>query len=133
MAPHDADVPEICTAIKKAIEDSDLSQEAIADRLAAEAGRRFTQQTISNWAAHTEPKPSRIAQIERALGLPTGYLYISAGLVKCPTTTREAIRADPALRGKNAKALVEESYDSILNRLGVPPTRSADSRKRSTS
>lgn len=75
----------------------------------AELGRRIglDQSRISQWErGQEEPSIGQLLDVERALDLEPGFLFIRAGLAGSPPATESAILADPALSRDQVDALL---------------------------
>ncbi len=114
-AGQDDPVPPICRAIRQALDESGVTQEALAARLGVR------QSSIQKWATHREPRLDRVLTIEQALGHPRGYLLRLAGYVQEARSTEEVIRADTRL--------LPDGRDSVLDLYRSFVSRSAAKRE----
>jgi transcriptional regulator with XRE-family HTH domain len=101
---HAGEVPPVCTALRLAREEVELTQEELARRV----GR--VQSSIYKWENGREPKLDRIRDLEQAMGYPRGHVLRLAGYVADSATARDAIRLDPGLTPNQRENLLA-AYD----------------------
>lgn len=105
--PQSDDMPPICVALRRVVEEAGLSQKAFGELL------NEKQQTVSAWLRRREPKLDDLARIEAALDLKPGYIFRAAGYVKDPSTVRDAIVGDTRLT-QQWRDIVLVVYDSSV-------------------
>lgn len=124
--------PPICDAIRTAVTNSGLTQEAVANALGEK------QQTISGWMNRREPKLDDLVRLEEVLEKPAGYLLRMAGYVDEVVDTFQCITADPHLTEPHRELLLA-SYDAAralsarAKALRIRKTAAEKSIKRSSS
>lgn len=120
--PHRHDAGVLGDAIRKEMAGADVRPAELARRL------DVAESTVSRLAGGLvqDVTVDRLVQIERALGVPPGRLFRSAGLVVDDDgiTVRERIEADPLLTADELR-IVLRIYDSAV-------AASAESRSRSS-
>ena len=115
-------MPPICVALRRAVEEAGITQDALGDRLEEK------QQTVSAWLNKREPKLDDLARIEKVLGLTRGHLVRAAGYVEDPATVRDSIAGDVGLtqRWRDVVLVVYDSSvaDSARDRKSDPTAKS---------
>jgi transcriptional regulator with XRE-family HTH domain len=107
-------------ALRQALEDSRMSGRALARSL------NLSQGGIAHWLrGTTAPKPDRVAQVERLLGLepgtlarPLGYAVVTEDPEGRAVNVTEAIKAEQRL-GAREKALLLTIYRELLRQYGA--------------
>lgn len=109
-------------AIRRVMETAGVSPAELAERLGVNAS------TVSRLVSgESEPSIERIAQIEKALGVPAGRIYRSAGLVADDDgrTTQDIIECDPLLTVENMRFVVR-TYNVAVEASSEERRRSSD-------